>query len=212
MAYKSLTDAYLLPSVVTLALLLCWTVTTAQDIRLVTLEGEKALLAAPGTDVAGAPNADVTIIEFFDYNCIYCKKLAPELQDLLAQDHTIAIVYKEWPILGEVSVYAARSAIAARWQKKYLIAHDALIHGPRLAQAAQVDAILESVGVNLTTLRKDRITHSAEIDALLARNDTEAHALSLRGTPGIVVGRQLLPGIVELSDLKQLVENARREK
>ncbi len=114
--------------------------------------------------------------------------------------------------MGPVSQYAAASALAAGWQGKYLLAHDALIGGPRLAQNDQVDTILETAGVNMDTLKKDRASHAREIAALLDRNDKEAHALSLEGTPGIVVGRQLVRGTVHVSDLKRLVTNSRHAK
>jgi protein-disulfide isomerase len=129
-----------------------------------------------------------------------------------AQDNKVAIVYNDWPILGDVSVYAAKSALAARWQGKYLMALDALINGPRLARNTQVDAVLQRAGVNIDVLNTDRTTHAADINALLARNDSEAHALSLRGTPGIVIGRQILPGIVDLKDLKYLLADSRHAK
>jgi protein-disulfide isomerase len=109
-------------------------------------------------------------------------------------------------------VYAARSALAARWQGKYLPAHDALMNGSRLVQNDQVDATLKRAGINVDTLKKDQISHAKDIDALLSRNDAEAHALNLRGTPGVVIGRQLLPGIVDLNGLKQLVANSRHEQ
>ncbi|HEY4443737.1 MAG TPA: DsbA family protein [Steroidobacteraceae bacterium] len=181
----------------------------AQEIQLITLAGQKQMLTKPGTDPVGARRPDVTIVEYFDYNCPYCKQLVPTFEALLAQDPKIAILYKDWPILGPVSRYAAASALAAGWQGKYLAAHDALIKGPRLAQNEQVDTILKSAGVNMDTLKKDRTSHAREIAALLERNDEEAHALSLDGTPGLVVGRQLVPGIAKLSDLQGLVGNAR---
>jgi protein-disulfide isomerase len=185
---------------------------SAEDVQIITRAGQKQMLASPGTDAVGARHPDVTIVEYFDYNCPYCKKLVPALQALLAQDPKIAVLYKDWPILGDVSVYAASSALAAGWQGKYLLAHDALINGPRLGQNEQVDSILQSAGVNLDTLKKDRASHAKEIAALLERNDEEAHALTLEGTPGLVVGRQLVPGIVDVSDLKRLVANSRRGK
>jgi protein-disulfide isomerase len=181
-----------------------------RDIQLVTLEGQKQMLAKPGTEPVGARNADVTMVEYFDYNCPYCKTIVPTLQALLAQDSKIAILYKDWPVLGPVSVYAASSALAAGWQGKYLAAHDALISGPRLAKNEQVDAVLQKAGLNMNSLSKDRTKHAKEIAALLARNDEEAHALTLDGTPGLVVGLQLVPGIVNLSFLKQLVAVARK--
>jgi protein-disulfide isomerase len=184
----------------------------AQEVQLITLAGQKQMLAKPGTAPAGARNPDVTIVEYFDYNCPYCKQLVPALQALLAQDPKLAILYKDWPILGPVSQYAAASALAAGWQGRYLLAHDALISGPRLGRNDQVDAILQTAGVNMDTLKKDRVSHAREIAALLERNDAEAHALALDGTPGLVVGRQLVPGVAELSDLKRLVANSRHGK
>jgi protein-disulfide isomerase len=184
----------------------------AQDIAIITAEGQKHMLANPGTEPVGAAKPDVTIVEYFDYNCPYCKKLVPALLALLAQDPKVAVVYKDWPILGPVSAYAASSALAAGWQGKYLVAHDALISGPRLSQNDQADSILQRAGVNMDTLKKDRVTHAKEIAQLLERNDEEAHALTLEGTPGLVIGRQLVPGIADLSTLKQLVANSRQAK
>jgi protein-disulfide isomerase len=184
----------------------------AQDIQIITRDGQKQMLTKPGTEAVGARRPDVIIVEYFDYNCPYCKKLVPVLQALLAQDRKLAVLYKDWPILGDVSVYAASSALAAGWQGKYLVAHNALLSGPHLAQADQVDAILISAGVNIAALNRDRAHHAKEIAALLARNDEEAHALTLEGTPGLVIGRQLVAGITDLSYLQQLVENSRREK
>jgi protein-disulfide isomerase len=186
-------------------------ISAAQEIQRITGAGQKEMLTDPGTDVVGAADADVIMIEFLDYNCPYCKRFVPTVQTLLAEDHKIAIVYKDWPILGDVSVYAAKAALAARWQGKYLAAHDALLNGPRLTQIIQVDQTLSHAGINLSVLKKDQASHARDIDALLARNDAEAHALHLRGTPGIVIGRELLPGIVELKDVKQLVADSRQD-
>ncbi len=182
----------------------------AEDLDLITPEGQKQMLANPGTQPVGARQPDVTIVEYFDYNCPYCKTVVPTLQALLAQDSKVALIYKDWPVLGPVSTYAASSALAAGWQGKYLVAHDALISGPRLAHNDQVDAILQKAGVNMDVLKKDRISHAKEIAALLARNDAEAHALTLDGTPGLVVGLQLVPGVASLNFLKKLVANSRQ--
>ncbi len=201
---------FILFSVLGCALLLG--VASAEDVQVITRAGQKQMLAKPGTEAVGARNPDVTVVEYFDYNCPYCKKLVPALQALLAQDPKIAILYKDWPILGPVSRYAAASALAAGWQGKYLLAHNALMGGPRLAQNDQVDAILRTAGVNMDTLKKDRASHAKEIAALLERNDEEAHALTFNGTPGLVVGRQLVPGMVDVSDLKRLVANSRHAK
>lgn len=179
------------------------------DLDLITPEGQKQMLANPGTEPVGSRKPDVSIVEYFDYNCPYCKTVVPTLQALLAEDPRIALIYKEWPVLGPASAYAASSALAARWQGKYLAAHDALIGGPRLRQNEQIDAILAKAGLDMDALKKDRAGHAKEIAALLARNDAEAHALSLEGTPGFVVGSQVVPGVVSLSFLKKLVANSR---
>jgi protein-disulfide isomerase len=194
------------------ALLLDAASASAQEIQLITVAGQKQMLAKPGTDPVGARHPDVTIVEYFDYNCPYCKQLVPALHTLIEQDPKLAIVYKDWPILGPVSQYAAASALAAGYQGKYLAAHDALMGGPRLGRNEQVDALLKTAGVNMDTLKEDRTRNAGQIAALLARNDAEAHALSLDGTPGLVIGLQLVPGIAGLSDLKRLVANSRHEK
>ena len=201
-----------LPWVVALTLVGCIAdVASAQGLQRITAAGQRQMLDKPGTATAGAVTADLYIVEYFDYNCPYCKKLVPTFQSLLAQDRKLAVVYKDWPIFGGISVYAAKSAVAAQWQGKYLAAHEALMSGPRLVREDQVDAILQRAGVNVETLKSDRITHAADIDTLLSRNNEEARALGLKGTPGIVVGRELLPGAASLSDLQQIVEQARHE-
>jgi protein-disulfide isomerase len=181
----------------------------SQELREVSREGEKAILTKPGLQMTGARNPDVTIVEYFDYNCPFCKRVVPTFKQLLAEDKKLAIVYKDWPVLGESSVYAARCALAAGWQDKYFIAHDALLSGSRLSRNDQIEAILQGVGVDLDRLKKDLAVHGGEITALLARNDAEAHALDLDGTPGILVGRQLMPGGADVDFFRKLIAAVR---
>ena len=182
----------------------------AEEVRTITAQTEAAVAARPETPSAGSKDGDVTIIEFLDYNCPFCKKTAPELQKLIDADPGVRILYKEWPIFGAVSEYAARSALAANWQGRFLAAHNALISAPRnLDETSQVDAILKGAGVNLKRLADDSKLHSADIDANLARNAAEAHALGLRGTPGFLIGRQLVPSSLTLQQLQQLTASAR---
>jgi protein-disulfide isomerase len=181
----------------------------AQAPRIVPAQVAAALAARPQTSAAGNPDGDVTIVEFLDYNCPFCKKTAPELQKLLVSDGQVRILYKEWPIFGDVSEYAARSALAAQWQGKFLAAHDALINASALDESAQVDTVLKLAGVDLGRLADDRTRHAADIDEALARNAREARALGLSGTPGFVVGRQLVPSALTLPQLIQLTTNAR---
>lgn len=182
----------------------------AQNVQQVTVAGQESVLAKPVIEAPGAQDPDISVVEYFDYNCPYCKKFAPTLQALSAGDRKVAVIYKEWPILSEVSVYAARSALAAQWQGKYFVAHDALISGPRLAKNDQVDAALSRAGLDMAALAKDRTQHDHEITAQLERIDSEAGKLGIHGTPGILVGRLLLPGVADLKDLQALVAAARR--
>jgi protein-disulfide isomerase len=191
-----------------LAALAAAAATPEPEFDLITAAGVQQILGAPLAPSTGSLSPRVTIVEYFDYNCGFCKRLTPTLQALLANDSGIALVYKDWPILSAVSVYAARCALAARWQDRYLQAHDALIGAPHLAQNDQVDAILQQVGIDMPRLKADLARHAGSIDELLKRDDEEAQAMGLRGTPGILVGRQLVPGIADLHTLQKLVGNA----
>lgn len=183
----------------------------AEDIGAVPKSAEIAIVRNPGTPAAGATDADVTLVEYFDYNCPFCKKLAPTLQGLLKADAVVALVYKDWPILGDVSAYAARSALAAGFQGKYLLAHDTLMGAARLASDSQVDSLLRHAGLNMVQLKADAISHGPMINALLQRNDTEARALGIRGTPGLLVGRHIINGVYDVAGLEQAAAIARRE-
>jgi protein-disulfide isomerase len=173
------------------------------------VEQERQILKDPGTAVLGVENPEVTVVEYFDYNCPYCRKLAPSIHALVDNDHKVAVVFKEWPIFGGISVYAARSALASQWQGKYLRAHDALISAPRLSQEAEVDETLQKAGINVLELKRTLATHGTQIDAILARNNSEAHSLGMRGTPGLLVGRDVSTGIGNLAALQIAVAEAR---
>ncbi|MDP9008986.1 MAG: DsbA family protein [Pseudomonadota bacterium] len=185
------------------------TTVSAQSPPPITAEVQKHILREPGVPILGSPGADVTVVEYFDYNCPFCKELAPAFRPFIDKDHAAAVVYKEWPVFGGVSVYAAQSALAANFQGKYLQAHDALISGPRLAENSQVDAALRGAGVDMAQLKKDLLAHRASIDGLLMRNDAEARGLGLRGTPGILVGRRIVSGVSDLKALQSAVAVSR---
>ena len=185
------------------------TLARSQDLEEITAEGEQAILAQPGLKITGASSPDVTVVEYFDYNCPYCKHVAPTLTQLLAEDTRLAMVYKDWPVLGDASAYAARCALAAGWQDKYFVAHDALLSGRRLTGNDQIEAILKGAGVDIDRLKRDLAAHAPEISALLARNAAEAKALQLDGTPGILVGRQLMPGGADAGFFRKLIAAVR---
>jgi protein-disulfide isomerase len=181
----------------------------AQTPSLISLEAQKRIIDSPGVPVLGATSPDVVVVEYFDFNCPFCRKLAPSFRALLKTDPKVAVIYKDWPIFGGVSVYAARCALAAQWQGQYEKAHDALISAPRLSQNEQVDETLLHAGIDIGRVRRDLQQHGAEIEALLTRNSNEARALGIRGTPGILVARQTVSDIGNLVDLQAAVANAR---
>jgi protein-disulfide isomerase len=178
----------------------------------ITSAGRRAILAAPLIESRPARPGDVRIVEYFDYNCPFCRRVAPTLAELLARDSGTVLVYKDWPVFGAVSVYAAHCALAARYQGKYREAQAALLAGPRLTQDSQVLAVLSAAGIDLGRLRNDLADHADEISHQLARNDAEARALELDGTPGLVIGSRIVPGIASLGFFEQLVASARRER
>ncbi|HUY83838.1 MAG TPA: DsbA family protein [Steroidobacteraceae bacterium] len=196
-----------------LAAALAWTtVAHAQRLERVTRSAQIAIVRDPGPYKVGARDPDVTIVEYFDYNCPFCRRLAPTLRRLLAEDPRLALIYKDWPVLGPASVYAARCALAAAYQGKYLQAHDALLAGPRLSSDAEVEAVLGRAGIDVARMKADLRRHAVDIARVLNRNDDEARALALQGTPGLLVGRTLVPGIIGRADLHRLIAQARRRR
>ena len=165
------------------------------------------LLRDPGSPVGGNPRGDVTVVEFFDYRCGYCKGVAGTVRQLLEEDPGIRLVYKEFPILGDESLLAAGAALAARAQGRYGAFHDALMaaSGPwTLPVLLQVAA---RVGLDAGKLQADM--EAPEIHAAIERNRALAEALGITGTPAFVVGFELVPGALDLHALKALVSQAR---
>src|ERR1700719_4626266 len=127
----------------------------AQIPSLISLEAQKRIIDAPGVPVFGATSPDVVLVEYFDFNCPFCRKLAPSFRSLLKSDPKVAVLYKDWPIFGGVSVYAARCALAAQWQGQYGKTHEALIAAPRLSQNGQVDDALQRAGIDIGRMHRD---------------------------------------------------------
>jgi protein-disulfide isomerase len=165
----------------------------------------QALLRDPGQMVAGNPAGSISIVEFFDYRCPFCRAMQPRLQRLMAADPRIRLVLKEWPLLGAQSVHAARVAIAASWQGKYGAVHDALLDLRGGMDEAQVRDAIAAVGVDMARLDRDMAAGGARIDAVLARDADEAKQLGLSGTPGFVTGTHVIPGSVSFDDLRDIV-------
>ena len=163
----------------------------------------------PDSPVAGNPRGNASLVEFFDYRCPYCKQVEPSLDALLSQDRQLRLVYKEFPVLGPESVTAARAALAARQQGKYDGFHRALMATKGEINEAAVFKVASSVGLDVERLKRDMA--APEIDRILKANTSLAAALDIRGTPGFVVGDEIVPGAISLDALKQLIAAARRK-
>jgi protein-disulfide isomerase len=168
-----------------------------------------SVLRDPDIPSLGNPNGNLTVVEFFDYQCPYCKKMAPELAELVREDGNIRLVLKDWPIFGDVSVSAAKLALAAKYQNKYAQAHDALIAADSKLTEAKIGDLLTGAGVDVTTAESDLQTHRKSIEDLLARNSAQADAFGFEGTPGFIVGTFRVPGVLEMNVFKQVIADAR---
>lgn len=163
----------------------------------------------PNAPVLGNPDGDVTVVEFFDYNCPYCKRAADDVKKLIETDGNIRLVYREWPILSEGSVFAARAALAAREQGVYEEMHWALMSLPKATEASVLKAA-RKLGLDIDKLRADM--KSPEIDAHIQLSSDLAQGLGFSGTPSFVIGENLVPGLVPLEQLQAYVEDAREDK
>jgi len=163
----------------------------------------------PDTPVAGNPNGDVSLVEFFDYRCPYCKQVEPSLEALLGEDRQLRLVYKEFPVLGPESVTASKAALAARKQGKYDAFHRAMMTLKGQINDTAVYKTAESVGVDVDRLKRDMA--APEIARALKANTELADALDIRGTPGFIVGNEIVPGAIDLASLKQLIATARKK-
>ncbi len=180
----------------------------AQAARDVLTKQRDRLTHDPNAPVLGNPDGDVTVVEFFDYNCPYCRRAAPDVKALVGQDGNIRLVYREWPILGEGSVFAARAALAARKQGKYEQFHWAMMELRGRANEASVMKIAARLGMDLDQLRADM--KSPEVDEHIATSMQLAQQLGFQGTPSFVIGSALAPGIIPLDEMKRLVSEARK--
>jgi protein-disulfide isomerase len=162
--------------------------------------------------VLGNPQGNVTMVEFFDYNCAYCKRALSDMLDLLKTDPELKFVLKEFPVLGEGSVEAARVAVAARMQdssgKKYIEFHQKLLGGRGPADKAHALAVAKDVGLDMARIEKDMTSDEAK--KTIEENMKLADALGVSGTPSYVVGNEVLIGAVGLEALKEKIKAERK--
>jgi protein-disulfide isomerase len=173
---------------------------------------EALVLRDPDVPVIGNPNGDISIVEWYDYNCPYCRKVAPELRQVVEDDGKVRLVLKDWPILGEVSKLSARLVLAAKYQDKFLPAHEALIGVSSRLTEPRVRELLAGAGVNIDRLNKDLAANGKTIDAILARNNDQALAFEFRGTPSFIVGKYRVPGVLSMNEFEQVIADARKAK
>ncbi|MEK7352650.1 MAG: DsbA family protein [Nitrospirota bacterium] len=171
---------------------------------------QEELLRDPASPVSGNLNGDVTVIEFFDYRCGYCKRVASAVMQLQKDEPGVRVVYKDFPILGEVSVFGARAALAAREQGKHQVFHEAMLTSENELTREEVLAIAQRVGLDIKKLEVD--LQAPEWQAAIDRNHALAKLLGISGTPGFVVGNEVYPGALELAGLKALVKQARTKR
>jgi protein-disulfide isomerase len=171
-----------------------------------------AIFSSPRQVNLGNPQGDVTMVEFFDYNCAFCKRALADMLNLMKADSKLRVVLKEFPVLGEGSKEAAQVAVAARMQdksggKKYLDFHQKLLGGRGQADKARALAVAKEVGFDMGRLEKDMA--SEEVNTTIAENLKLAEAMGLNGTPSYVIGSDVLVGAVGLDALREKLNIAR---
>lgn len=164
----------------------------------------------PNSPNLGNPDGDVTVIEFFDYNCPYCRKAGQTVQELLASDANVRVIYREWPILGEDSVFASRAALAARAQGKYEEFHWALMNGEGRASEASILKLARHLDLDVEKLQADMT--SPAVEAHIAQSSALARTLGFTGTPAFIVGDRTAPGMLSTDEITAMVAEARAAK
>ncbi|XKM38403.1 DsbA family protein (plasmid) [Rhizobium ruizarguesonis] len=161
----------------------------------------------PASPLGANPTGDAVLVEFFDYNCPYCRRATPMLNELEQADKGLRLVFKEFPILGPGSVFAARAALASQKQGKYLAFHKAMMtYEGRITETSSLD-VAADVGLDVERLKKDM--EDPAIDETIKRNIALAQALRISGTPTFVAGKEVLQGLADADRMKQLIASAR---
>jgi len=187
------------------------TVADAEKARETINRNSSLIFNSPRQVVAGNKQGDVSLVEFFDYNCPYCKQAMADLNALEGSDDKLRIVYKEFPVLGPGSVEAAQVAVAIRMQdpsgEKYLAYRKALLSSRGQADKARALAVARDVGVDMARLETDLA--SDEVKATLEENFKLAEQLGLNGTPSYVIGSEVAVGAIGLATLREKIRVAR---
>ncbi len=171
------------------------------------LDNKELLQNDPNAPVLGNPDGDVTIVEFFDYNCGYCKRAMVAMQAVLEKDKNIRVVYREFPILSEASVFASRAALASRAQGKYEEFHWALMSA-QTADEAAVLTIAEQIGLDVAKLQADM--DAPEVVEHIQTSRDVANALQFTGTPSFIIGDEIVGGFIPQDVMEEVIADARK--
>ncbi len=170
---------------------------------------EAGVLRDPEIPVAGNAKGDISIVEWFDYQCPYCRKIEPELRQVVQDDGKVRLVWKDWPILGDASKVAARMALAAKYQDKFQAAHEAMMGLTTKLTEPRIQEVL-AASIDIDRLNRDLAANATTIDAILARNNAQAEAFGFQGTPSFIVGKFRVPGVLTKEQFVQAVADARK--
>jgi protein-disulfide isomerase len=179
-----------------------------QKVALKTRQNE--LLHDPSSPVSGNPKGEVTLVEFYDYRCGFCKRAASAVAELQKVDSRVRVVYKDFPILGEPSELAAKAALASQAQGKHQAFHEALLASHADITKKEIFKIAVGVGLDAKQLESDMANQKWQ--AVIAKNRALAQELGISGTPGFIVGNELVPGALDLNGLKELIARAGYKK
>ena len=167
------------------------------------------LVSNSASPVLGNPAGDITVVEFLDYRCPYCKAMHQSIADMIAADGNVRVVVKEFPILGDDLIFAARAALAAGKQGKYAEMHTALMTFKGKLSAHDVENIAVGLALDVAKLKEDM--QAPEVNQELQQNYSLAESLGINGTPAFIIGETLIPGAIKLEDLKAHIAKARAE-
>lgn len=184
----------------------------AATIRPAAATSAEEVFADPDVPVLGNRNGDVAIAMWFDYQCPFCKKVEPEMMEVVRADGKVAVLLKDWPIFGKMSETAARLAWSSRHQGKLDKVHRGLMAIEGRPTEARVDAALASAGIDRARLDRDVAADEAAFRALTARNGAQADSFGFPGTPAFVIGSFVFGGVLDKDGFRQAIADARRQK
>ena len=160
-----------------------------------------------GDPVMGNPDGAITLYEFSDYNCGYCKRMLAQIMQMLAANGDVRMVIKEFPILGQSSVTAAKAGIAAQKQEKFKSFHTEMMTYRGQVNDASIMQAADAAGLDLVQLKQDM--NSPETTAIITRTRSAAAALNINGTPGLVIGDTVIPGAISMEELQTVIDKER---